>query len=201
MLDQTLDKVRIRDKLVLDKGVTVIATSSTGVQSSISMAELANLDGVTATATEINRTCDVSTRVVSTTASTLTVTEASHDGKVIVLASTHTQTVTLPQATGSGGKYSFFVSTTGTDGSKVIKVANATDVMAGVSVVSSTATDQVSSFLTSATSDTITLNNTTTGGILGTSVEIIDVATGVFKVEVQQAASGTVATPFSAAVS
>ena len=72
--------------------------------------------------------------------------------------------------------------------------------MTGVSVVNGTATNQTSSFLTSATSDTVTLNNTTTGGIVGTTVEIEDIAAGVFLVQVQAASSGTVATPFSAGV-
>lgn len=155
---------------------------------------------VLATADELNRATDVSTRIVSTTAATLAITLAAHDSKIVVLASTHTQTLTLPAATGTGARFRFVVSTTGTDGSKVIKVANTADVMTGVTASHSTATNEVSSFLTSATSDTITLNNTTTGGITGTAVEVIDIATGVFAVKVDAAASGTIATAFSAAV-
>lgn len=158
------------------------------------------LGGVIATAAELNRVADVSTRIVSTTAATLAVTLAAHDSKTVVLASTHTQTLTLPAATGSGAKFMFAVSTTGTDGSKVIKVANTADVMAGASIVNSTSTAEASSFLTSATSDTITLNNTTTGGIAGTTVEITDIAASTFLVRVEASSSGTVATPFSATV-
>jgi hypothetical protein len=44
------------------------------------------------------------------------------------------------------------------------------------------------------------MNGTTTGGIAGSYVEIIDVATGVFFVRAALIGSGTVATPFSAAV-
>lgn len=156
---------------------------------------------VSATAAEINRAADVSARVVATTAATLTVTATEHGSRTIVLGSTHTQTITLPQATGSGERYKFAVSVVGTDGSKVITVANATDVMAGFSVVNSTSTDQASSFLTSETSDTVTFNNTTTGGIVGTTVIIEDIATGVFLVNCEACVSGIPATPFSAAVS
>lgn len=159
-----------------------------------------DVGAVAATASEINRATHLSARVVSTTAATLAVTLASHESKTVVLASTHTQTLTLPAATGTGGRYRFAVSTTGTDGSKVIKVANTADVMTGVCVVNSTSTAEASSFLTSATSDTVTLNNNTTGGITGTTVEIEDIATGVFLVRVGAASSGTVATPFSASV-
>jgi len=52
-----------------------------------------------------------------------------------------------------------------------------------------------------AASDTITLDGSTTGGILGGQVELQDVASGVFSVVVRGAATGTEATPFSAAVS
>lgn len=214
MLHQKFKTVRVDHKMTLGKGAQLITTSTAGVESVVDASELAALagvtasaaelnimDGVLATADEINRATDVSTRIVSTTAATVAVTLASHDSKVVVLASTHTQTVTLPAATGSGAKFQFVVSATGTDGSKVIQVANTADVMTGVCASHSTATNQVSSFLTSASSDTVTFDNTTTGGITGSQVEIIDIATGVFAVRVDAAASGTVATPFSAAVS
>ncbi len=161
---------------------------------------LLDIGATLATADEINRAADLSTRIVSTTAATISVTLASHDGKTVVLASTHTQTLTLPAATGSGARYRFMVNTTGTDGSKVIKVANTLDVMTGFCVVNSTSTNEASSFLTSATSDSVTLNNTTTGGITGTEVLIEDVATSQFAVKVMACSSGTVATPFAALV-
>jgi hypothetical protein len=164
----------------------------------ISTGTYLDVGSVTATAAELNRATDLSARIVSTTAATITVTLASHADKVVVLASTHTQTVTLPAATGTGAKYTFVVSATGTDGSKVIAAANTVDVMTGVCASHSTATAEASSFLTSATSDKITFDNTTTGGIIGSQVEVVDIASGVFLVRVDAAASGTVATPFSA---
>jgi hypothetical protein len=52
-----------------------------------------------------------------------------------------------------------------------------------------------------ATSDTITLNGTTTGGVsIGDWVEIVDVASGVFAATGLTTSSGTEATPFSATV-
>lgn len=143
---------------------------------------------------------NMSNRIVSVTATTLTVTAKDHAHRTVVLGSTHTQTVTLPAASGTGDKYKFAVSVTGTDGSKVIQVANTADVMTGVHIVHSTSTAEASSFLTSATSDTYTANNTTTGGIMGTTVEIEDIASGKFLVRVDAVSSGTVATGFSASV-
>lgn len=190
----------VEKSLTMGKGAVLKVTSDAGVVSNVSISELAVLDGLLATADELNRSSDVSTRVVSSTAATITVTLASHENKVVVLASTHTQTITLPAASGSGARYRFLVNTTGTDGSKVIKVANTLDVMTGVCASHSTATNQASSFLTSATSDTITFDNTTTGGITGTQVEVLDIAANQFLVRVDAAASGSVATPFSAGV-
>ena len=73
--------------------------------------------------------------------------------------------------------------------------------MAGMAIVANDTDNSASIFETAATSDTITMNGTTTGGILGAQVEIQDVASGVFSVVVRSAATGTEATPFSAAVS
>jgi hypothetical protein len=53
---------------------------------------------------------------------------------------------------------------------------------------------------TSATSDTITLNGTTLGGVVGDIVEITDVKTGFFSVKIFASPTGTTATPFSATV-
>jgi hypothetical protein len=110
-------------------------------------------------------------------------------------------TVTLPAASGTGNVYKFFVKTTVTSNSYKIQVANANDTMAGLAIVSNDESATADIFATTATSDTITLNGTTTGGILGGQVEIQDVASNVFSVVTKGAATGSEATPFSAAVS
>lgn len=161
---------------------------------------LLDIGATLATAAEVNRAADLSTRIVSSTAATIAVTLASHDAKTVVLASTHTQTVTLPTAAGTGARYKFVVSATGTDGSKVIKVGSTLDNMTGVCIANCTSTAEANGFLTTATDDTITLNNTTQGGIKGTIVEIEDVATNLYVVKVINSMSGTIATPFSASV-
>jgi hypothetical protein len=57
-----------------------------------------------------------------------------------------------------------------------------------------------SCFYTADTSDTITLNGTTKGGLKGWVVDVTDIASGVWAVNVMSEASGVEATPFSAAV-
>ena len=103
-----------------------------------------------------------------------TITSASHAGRTMNLNVASGATLTLPAASGTGNTYRFFVQTTVTSNSYKIQVANANDTMSG---------------------------GTTTGGILGGHIEIQDVASNKFRVLINQAATGTEATPFSAAVS
>jgi hypothetical protein len=129
-----------------------------------------------------------------------TLTSASNAGRTMNLNVASGATVTLPAASGTGNIYRFFVQTTVTSNSYVIQVASASDTMSGVAIVANDTDNSASIFETAATSDTITFNGTTTGGILGATVELQDVASNKFSVVVRGAATGTEATPFSAAV-
>lgn len=139
--------------------------------------------------------------IVTVTAATATVTPAAHAGRTVLLDRAAGQALTLPAATGSGNRYTFFVLTTITSSATTIKVADATDVMAGVAIVANDGGDTASIFETASTSDTISFNGTTTGGIRGATVELQDVATNLWSVRVVGAATSTEATPFSATVS
>lgn len=132
----------------------------------------------------------------SVTSATLTVTSALA-GQIIPLNRAGGMTVTLPAATGSQSVYTFLVGTTFTSNG-VIQVANATDTFNGFANVGGTTANI---FGTTATSDTITMNGSTTGGLAGSLITIRDVAAGDFIVTANLVGSGTPATPFSAAVS
>ena len=142
----------------------------------------------------------LSTPPVSVTGATLTCTKDVHAGRTTVISAVAGCAVTLPAATGTGSVYRFVIGSTITSNSTTIKVANATDVMTGRAFVVSDNTAAVLGFATAAASDTITLNGTTLGGIVGDHIEIIDAITGTFAVRVFTAATGTEATPFSATV-
>ena len=132
------------------------------------------------------------------TASTLTVTKSLYNGQTINLSRAAGITVTLPAATGTNATYRFLVTTAVTSNSYKIQVANATDVIQGtINVAGTTGTP----FGSLPASDTITMNGSTQGGLVGSYVEITDIATGVFLVSGSSLGSGTVITPFSAAVS
>lgn len=123
-----------------------------------------------------------------------------HDGQTILLDAAAGLTVTLPAAVGSGKKFKFIVKTTVTSNNDVIQVTG-DDTMTGMILTLQDAADTVVGWETAATSDTITLNGTTTGGIKGDVIELEDVATDLWHVTGMTSATGTEATPFSAAVS
>ena len=139
--------------------------------------------------------------LVTVDSATATVTSAAHSGRTVLLDRAAGQALTLPAATGSGNSYKFFVATTITSNSTTIKVADATDVMAGMAIVANDGGNTASIFETAADSDTITFNGGTTGGIKGAVVELQDVAANLWSVVVRTAATDTEATPFSATVS
>jgi hypothetical protein len=136
--------------------------------------------------------------------STLTVTAEEHAGRTILWDTAAGSVVTLPAATGTGDKYLLVVSVLATSNSHIVKVANTTDVMRGI--ITGTRVDSgnaVLGFAAASTSDTITLNRTTTGSVsLGEWVELIDFAAGFWHVKGHLTATGAAfATPFSATVS
>ena len=138
-------------------------------------------------------------------AASASVTERDHAGKTVFLSIAGAQTLTLPNATGTGNKYRFVCGVTAT-GDKVFQVGRSADYMNGVALVANDTDGSASLFETPNTgtlateADTITLNGTTTGGYVGACVELEDVAANRWWVRVTGAASGTEATPFSAAV-
>lgn len=156
-------------------------------------------NSVTATAAEINRACDVSTRVADATASTLAVTVADHDGKVVTLNRAAGVAVTLPAASGSGAKLFFVVGTTVTSNTTTIKVTG-NDTMTGLAIQSLDGGNTVQAYETASDSDTITFDGSTTGGIKGDVVELTDIAADLWLVRVTGSATGSEATPFSATV-
>ena len=137
--------------------------------------------------------------IVRVTTSTIAITDDAHAGQRIVFNRAAGVTATLPAATGSGNRYEF-IGLVDASGGQIIKVANATDTMMGVAFLGNDSA-AASCFYTADTSDTITLNGTTTGGYKGWRVVVDDISSGVWAVNVHSEASGTEATPFSATVS
>lgn len=160
---------------------------------------------VAATGAEINRTCDVSGRKVNVTTTPISVTEATHESKIITvnMAGGAAVTFTLPVATGTAGVYRFLIGTSQAAGSCIIKVPDAATTMVGsVNILDNDANAQTA-YAATGTDDTLTLNGTTTGGLAGDWVEFVDLGTNLWAVKgglVSPVGAGAVADVFSATV-
>lgn len=137
---------------------------------------------------------------VNVTAATLTITPIDHLGKVMMLNRAAGITVTLPAASGTGNMYRFWVGTSVTSNNDIIKVANANDTMQGtlLNALATGATPWIET--AGGTDDTITMNGTTTGGLIGSYVELVDQAANIWSLFATLAGSGTLVTPLSATV-
>jgi len=152
---------------------------------------------VSATAAEINRACDVSARVVTVATTPLAITTDAHDGKVIVLTKADDQAVTLPAATGSGTMLKFIQGIAVTGGKHTTINTSALDqVLIGNAILLADGGDTVVAFEAASTANGISFDGSTTGGLKGDSVELIDVATKTWFVKIVAAATGSEATPF-----
>jgi len=208
------DKLTITDVLRLAKGASLKVVNTDGSEATISLTELATLDGltssvaelnildgVTATGAEINRTSDISARVVTTTATVLALTVTEHGDRVVLVNtnSTVANAFTLPVAAGTGAKFTVVNNIAQTQGSVVVAASGTLDVMKGIALVANTSTTvNAIAALTSATSDKVTFNRTTTGGAgPGDYVEAIDIAANTWAVRVVAGSVGGAATPFS----
>lgn len=160
----------------------------------IDMTELTALSGNIATILK-NRAVHLAAGATKTLTS-------ADSGKWIDLDTAAGSIVTLPAATGSGAIYKFRVKVLATTNSHVIQVANSSDAMQGTILTGDDTAANAQWFAAvSGTSDTITLNRTTTGSVtLGEWINVEDMATNLFFVTGVITNTGTAATPFSAAV-
>jgi len=134
---------------------------------------------------------------INHTAATLTLNEDTHAGNWVTLNKADGMTVTLPASSGKGACYKLFVGTTFTSNC-VVQVANSTDILQGGIAMSTDIGG--TNLLTAATTDTITMNGSTQGGLKGTWLTFDDVSSGIWALSGFVITTGTETTPFSAAV-
>lgn len=166
--------------------------------------ELGILDGATFTTAEANRALDVSGRLVAAGA-TLSVTEALHDGKTVLLNTAAGSVCTLPAATGSGARFRFVVSVARTSNAHVVKVAASTDdeFVGHVYQTDTDSADALASYpaLDADGFDTITLDGTDGGTDIGDVIEVEDIKAGTWALVAHLHGSGSVGTPLSSGIS
>jgi hypothetical protein len=129
-----------------------------------------------------------------TLTTTTTVDRDSHLDTVLRLNRAGGFVTTLPAAVGSGDIYKFYVQTTVTADMTI--AALTTDIIQGAIIVGTAAT--AGTMAATATSDKLTMNGSTTGGLLGSYVEFTDVVSGTWVVRGALVSTGAAATPFSA---
>lgn len=157
--------------------------------------------GVLATTGEINRNTDVSTRQVAAGA-LLSLTEALHDGKTIALDTAAGSVVTLP-APVIGMRVRFLVTVKPTSNFHQVKVAAATDFLAGsANILDNDAAAQGAFIADGTADDNIQLNGTTKGGQVGDIIEIEGITATQWAIRAQLVcpAGSNPADMFSAAV-
>ena len=156
------------------------------------------------TRTEILKALDASARLLTLTAD-VTLDPKTHAGRPLLLGEVGgnaSLTVTLPASYGGGDSYHFIVSVVNTS-NYVIAVANSSDTIDGciVNVDTDSVDNSATGFASAAASDTMTFNATTQGMLtIGDWVEVMDIAENQWTVKGVVSGSGTIATPFSAAV-
>jgi hypothetical protein len=141
MLSKIFDLVRVRRKLVMGKGATIVSTSAAGVETVVDMTELATLggvtasaaelnimDGCTATAAEINMAADSSANVETVAATN--VIDAAESGKTFFLNHATEFVSTLP-AVAAGLRFTFIVSGAPSGASYTIVTASSANVILG----------------------------------------------------------------------
>jgi hypothetical protein len=125
--------------------------------------------------------------------SAITMTEEKHSGKTILLDTLTGSTATLPPATGSGAEYRFRVSLAPTSNGHVI-ACNGTDTFIGQVTITLAAGGTTFGESAAGTDDKLTMNGTTSGGIIGSYVVVTDVAAGVMLLDARLLGSSTLAT-------
>lgn len=169
-------------------------------------ASVASATITTATITTGNITTigGTAVRTPSALTGTTAITAALHANRINIITGSALATYTLPEATGTGNRYLFIIAELNTN-NNVFVTADTTNagLYGSVNILDVDAAAQQAFFtVTAGTSDTVTLNATTTGGQIGDIIEFIDIATDKWSVwgQLRCPAGSNVATCFSAAV-
>lgn len=172
------------------------ATAGTFTWRLISSNALGDLTGLLATAAEINRATDLSTRIVDCTAASLALTLALHDGKTVTLNKATGIAITLPAATGTGARFRLIVGTTVTTTDTITITRAGSDTIFGQIYQLADGGSTLAAYeLPGSTVITLGTSSNTTGGTKGDSIELEDIASATWWCVGHTTAAGTEATP------
>ncbi len=134
----------------------------------------------------------IALKPITITAAT-TLSRNRHAGAIVNLNSTTGRAITLPAATGTGDVYTIYVIATVSSGNHTIVCAGSDFMIGGVSI--STDIGGVT-MLSTTTTTTVTMNGSTTGGLVGSWVRLTDAASAKWMLEGFLCSTGSEATPF-----
>lgn len=113
------------------------------------------------------------------------ITAAEHANRVNIITGTSAATLTLPEATGTGNVYTFIFGEVNTNGTVFVAADTSnTSIGGSLNILDADSNAQTAYFGTSG-DDTITINGTTTGGLIGDTIVLTDVATDQWAVSGQ----------------
>lgn len=169
------------------------ASTPLAVTDRLRVLQSASGPAVEATVDDLAQACRAAIVVAG---ATLTL-SAAYRNRPVVLGKADGQTITLPATTGSGHRYRLVIGTAITSVGTVITALAAGATYKGLAQIMGASA--LVSAAAAAGNNTITLNGSTKGGLVGTTVELEDVATNVWAVSVLGVGSGSAETPFSTA--
>ena len=130
---------------------------------------------------------------VTITAAT-TLSRNVHGNCVVNVNSTTGRAITLPAATGTGDVYTLYFPVTVSSGSHTVVRAGSDVIIGAVGLT----TDIAGTVMPAAsTTATITMNGSTTGGVIGSMLRLTDAISGKWMLEGNLICTGTEANPFS----
>ena len=140
-----------------------------------SAAELNTMTGTTASTAEINSIADASARIVTIVA-TDAITLVEHANRINLMAEVGGDalvTLTMPEATGTGNRYKFYVGVVNT--SNYVIAALTTDILQGTIMGTDSDGAPGNAWALASDDDKLTLDGTATGGAsIGDWVELVD---------------------------
>lgn len=142
---------------------------------------------VTKTADQLN-----GTPVTVTAAGAITTASA---GTTTIINSAAGRALTLPAATGTGNVYRFIIGVTVTSSATTITAAGS-DKYYGV-VLQSKAATTIANYNATGSSSVISLNGSTTGGLIGDEIVLVDVGSAKWALKAVIQGTGVIASPLS----
>jgi hypothetical protein len=131
---------------------------------------------ITATALEINNACDNSGRVVNLTTTPLTMSQAVYGGRTLIVNKADGTAITLPAASGSGTRFKIIIGTLISSNTTTI-TTGAGDFYVGLILAARQSSGLVTGFMCDgSTSNVLTFNGTTQGGVVGDEIILEDIA-------------------------